>query len=391
MKKALLHICLFAIPFLTFGQEQLVSMGEGYGNQVFYSLSTGESVTYPLTTWDVAFSVDRFDASVFVNEAVNNSRSNPIPEVEAFFTVATDFETADTMDIIERIFNPEVSWSQGAFNAMLNPEDPFDLGWGAYNPVNNTVSSSKIFFVKLRSGTYKKFEIMSLAGGEYTVRYANLDNTEEMMHTINKDDFAGKTLAYLSIEQDSVMDLEPASWDMTFTRYWTPLEDTPGVDYMVTGIITNTGVQVAQVDDVEDPETTAFADYEASLTDSTLYLIGHDWKSFDLGSFSWSIPNKVFFVKAAASDSVWKLTFLDFEGSGTGVTALKRTFAGVISTSTSIGNTFEQVSSYRVYPNPSTGAFTVDFDLSQNISEARLDIRNHLGQSIYQEQINVLS
>ncbi|MEM9935207.1 MAG: T9SS type A sorting domain-containing protein, partial [Bacteroidota bacterium] len=47
--------------------------------------------------------------------------------------------------------------------------------------------------------------------------------------------------------------------------------------------------------------------------------------------------------------------------------------------------------SYRVYPNPSTGAFTVDFDLSQNISEARLDIRNHLGQSIYQEQINVLS
>ncbi len=391
MRKSLLHI-LFVVPLLAFGQiDQLVTMGPGYGNQVYYSLSTGETTAIPLTTWDIAFSVANRDASVFVNESVNSSQANPTPEVEVYHTAAADFESADTTNIIDRVYNKEITWAEGAFNSILDEQNPFDLGWGAYNPATNTVNSSTVFFIKLRNGEYKKLQIVSLISGVYTVRYADLDNSNEVTHEIDKADYAGKTLAYLSVEQDSVMDLEPDSWDMLFTRYWTPLDDGTGtgniLDYMVTGVLTNTGVEVAQVDSI-DPATVSFADYSSALSDSSLYIIGHDWKNFSLATFSWSLPaDRVYFVKTA-SDSVWKVQFIGFEGSSTGVAAVRRTFADV---ATSIKNTFEQVSSYNIYPNPTQGDLNLEFSLIENISAAQLEVRNQLGQLIHQETLNVFA
>ena len=148
MRKSLLHI-LFVVPLLAFGQiDQLVTMGPGYGNQVYYSLSTGETTAIPLTSWDIAFSVANRDASVFVNESVNSSQANPTPEVEVYYSAAADFESADTTDIIDRVYNKEITWEAGAFNSILDEQNPFDLGWGAYNPATNTVNSSTIFFIK---------------------------------------------------------------------------------------------------------------------------------------------------------------------------------------------------------------------------------------------------
>ena len=48
-------------------------------------------------------------------------------------------------------------------------------------------------------------------------------------------------------------------------------------------------------------------------------IIGHDWKDFDLGTFTWEVfDDLVYFIETPDND-IWQLQFIDFEGSSTGV------------------------------------------------------------------------
>ena len=80
-----------------------------------------------------------------------------------------------------------------------------------------------------------------------------------------------------------------------------------GNPYGVTGVLSNSGVQVAQVDNVPDPNS--YSDYLQHTMTSEINIIGYDWKSFDMSTFSYSVePYRCYFIKDQ-NDKIWRIVF----------------------------------------------------------------------------------
>jgi hypothetical protein len=382
MKKIYNLILLLCSVSVLTAQIDQPSVGASYANSTFYNLEDGNTTSATHTEWDIAFNVTPFNLGIIVNEGVGLSFTAPLSTVELFQTNSTDFATADTIGI-SKIYNDEVSWSAGAFNLIADASSSADYGWGDYNFGNNQVVGTRIFAIKLRNETYKKLEIQSLIAGVYTFRFADLDGNNEVTTTIDKANYPAKTLAYYSIENETALDLEPTDWDMVFTRYVTPLNDGSGgtIDYTLTGILTDAGVQVVQADGI-NPSTVDHLDYTNDYQDS-LTIIGYDWKSFQ---GSWVIEaERVYFVKTA-NEKIWKIQFFDFEGSSTGTTTLEKT---LIDGTSSTNKVTEHFSSFNVFPNPASDVTNLVFEVKTYEGAAQIQIINQLGQRVYNENIEI--
>lgn len=368
-----------------------VSVGPGYIDQTYYNFDSQSAIAISHEDWDIAFSVLPGGAGIFVNEGSPLSFGTPAAEIKLYYSTDDDFDTADTMNIVGQLLNDELSWASGAFNAFADPGNPFDLGWGTYNVSNHSITSNFIFFIELRSGVWRKLEITSLVSGVYTFRHTNLDGSDLVEQTIDKANFPEKTLAYYAVESNSVLDLEPAHWDLLFTRYYSPLDDNgETLEYMVTGVLTNTGVTVEQVDGI-DPEAVDYTQYLSDLeVEDSLYTLGHDWKAFDFAT-GWNIPeDRVYFVKTA-TDSIWQVQFLDFTGSSMGTTTFVQTYMGLLVDNEEI---VAQASEMKLFPNPvAVGQkLTVTWPLEDVVSSnAMLQVVNGLGQIVTQEEVGIQS
>ncbi|WP_425420961.1 T9SS type A sorting domain-containing protein [Phaeodactylibacter xiamenensis] len=377
------------IPLLLFGliavasslnaqQFREVTCGPNYTLSTYFKFGNQESISLEHNAWDIAFTAQGLqDAGIFLNEAAGLEGT----ELELFLIPGAEF--ADNIDLTqlgERLLNDETNWtSGGAFNQMRDPGNPLDYGWGQYDPATQSVEGQALFVLKLRNETFKKLEISSLDGTTYHFRYANLNGSDEQSHTLNKADFPDNDLVYWSFSSNAVVDFIPKAgdWDLLFTRYSTPLDDNEGstLNYLLTGTLSGPGVEVAQVDGI-DPATITFEGYEDSLS-TDLDIIGHDWKNFDLGTFSWALPaDRVYFVKVANGE-VWKLFFVDFEGSSTGNIVFQETNMGVVNT---VNHTlFEDIS---VFPNPARESATIALTLKQ-AAPVQLNVFNATGQSVW--------
>lgn len=387
MRFALITSILTCLPFWAFAQIEQVTVGPGYSQSVYYSLKDGSAQGHALSTWDIAFEVfGQTSAGIFVNEGVANSNAAPLPQVSLYLSDTSDFYAAiDTSMIGARLHNQELSWAEGAFNAAKDPQNPFDYGWGEYDVTTHQVVGNRVFILQLRDSSYKKIQINALAGGAFQFTYANLDGTGDTTQTLIRADFSGKTLAYFSFESETFLDLEPEAWDLLFTRYTTPLDDGQGniLQYMVSGVLSGRDVQVAQADSV-DPNTVDPADYQEAYTEE-LTAIGHDWKSFDLNLFQWSVPeDRVYFIKTR-EDSLWKVQFIDFEGASTGTSTLEKTPLGVL---THLSQDELKIKfAFNAYPNPAQGDFWVAYELPGTVKVARLELLDLQGRKVWERPL----
>jgi len=376
-------ISVFSIA-ISFGQEfDQISVGASYSEQTFYDLETGTKTTIDGDEWDIAFTVFGFqDAGIFINEAAPSMGV----ELELYDLGINDFNASISQaDIVDRRYNSEKSWMNGAFNEGRDLADFSDYGWGFYNPMMQSVEGVKLFALKLRNGEFIKLKIDVLAATEYTFRYANLDGSNEKTVSFDKSDFNGKQMAYFSFNNGQVMDLEPAEWDLVYTRYSSPVEAGPDeiLNYVVTGILSADGVRVAQADGV-DPSTVMESDFASSYSTS-IDVIGFDWKDIDINTFQWSlVADRAYFVKTA-DNNIYKLYFVDFEGSSTGVTTIEKT--EVISTSTS-DVLDANVSIGSVFPNPSSGVFSFNYT-SDEANSIKMAAYRMDGQQVYSQMIDV--
>jgi hypothetical protein len=363
------------------------AQGPGYADAVFYDIATRSSATIDHTSWDIAFNVGGRSSGILVNEAVASSRAAPLRSTELWASSATDFATADTTQITGRMYNGEASWDDGAFNAPAVVADPFDVGWGSYSPMTQTVQGSRVFFVVTPDAAYHKVFVQSLAGGAYTFIHGPLDGSTVDTVTILKEDFIGKTLAYFSFS-DGVLDLEPDSWDLLFTRYVTPLPDGEGniLDYTVTGVLQNKDVRVAQLDGV-NPETAAAPTEEEAYSD-TLTTIGFDWKDINLTTFQWMIPEDlVYFIKTP--DSLYRMQLIDFEGSSTGVS----TFSLTAETATTTATTSlpSGVRQSRIYPNPAAQQTVLEVESKRSAEDLTLEVIDATGRTRFASRVRALN
>lgn len=381
MKKGLLIAicgCAMGTAIAQGPVSDTVSTGASYANQIWYQLETGAETAAAKTDWDIAFKTEAMSVAIFTN-AGTQLWKYPTGDTAAWATVDTAGISA-----WEEGVNAETDWEVGALNAVAGA-DQFDYGWGTYDMVTHNITGHVIFIIKLVNGDYKKLWIRQLVSttGTYTFTYANLDGTDQEEVTFLKSDYAGKDFGYYSLSGNQAADLEPASedWDLYFTQYTAMVEMGPDVivPYGVTGVLASEGVELIQVDEV-DQET--YVDYESETFSTEKNIIGYDWKTYDMESGSYLIADSTVFFAKDKAGSIWKLVFTGFGGSATGDFILnKEKLAG---TSITAGHA---IASFAMYPNPATNGYVhVAYTLAETAA-AQLQVYNYAGQVVAQQSI----
>mgnify|MGYP001282799073 FL=1 len=368
-------LILTLINFNVLAQTQTISLQPSYTNQSFFSLENGEVANLANTDWDLAFSTATMSSSIRINGGMGTELYlYPLGDT-------TDWNSFNSSNISSwlPIHNSDTNWFLGAFDK--NSTSMFDMGWGMYSMITHYVTGDSLYAIKTVGGNWKKLWIQQLANDEYSFKYANLDGSNEINTTVQKTNYTDKNFVYFSLDQNVILDREPISqdWDITFTKYITPVQ---GMAYGVTGVLSNDGVHVAQADNIPDPNS--YNDYSQHPMMTEINSIGYDWKSFDMSTFSYSVePYRCYFVKDL-QDKVWRIIFTSFEGSSTGNIEFN---AQEMTSSTSISQLQSDISTFEIYPNPITdNNLTVVFDNSSSISE--LNIFDITGKNIYNEIFN---
>ena len=366
MKKILLSL---TILISSIGMAQIsdsVSLGAGYVNESYYSLEDGEVVNIDNNTWDIAFDLSGYGATIKLNRKQSIMHVYP-GSIEDWATL--DTAGISTWDSYTDTYD---YWSQGAFNNCADSDDDSDMGWGLYNTVTHFIDAERLFVIELGTGDFKKLFVEQLASGVYTFKYANLDNTDEINEAITKADYADKNFIYYSIENEEVVDREPISdsWDIVFTNV--VLELAPEYFGGVTNALHNYGVTVSEIADVPSVDAT-YASFEDQIN-----TIGSDWKTFDMGDMAYVIEDSLTYFIQTVDGDVWKLVFTGFNGSIDGkiyFTKEKIEFAGIMN---------EITNEITLYPNPANQMISIQTN-GQAINSIALF--NVAGQLVYSENV----
>lgn len=365
MKQKLLFILLLSISFINAQTEASTSMGAGYENQVFYSLTTQSATAYPANSWDIAFlRTSNFDLAVRVNAGIG---------IEVF-EASNNPENWDAINVTEEsqwtvLRNSEISWTNGAFM-----QGSASYGFGEYNPSTHKVTGTVIFVLKYGDGTYRKFFIEEYYGG-YTFKYSTWDGQawgDDQTATVSNSSNPDNIFNYYSLQNNQEVVVEPASnaWHLKFTRYLTDYFGDGSTFYPVTGVLTHPSLTVAKT----ESDDTSNLEYSDKIN-----TIGYDWKSFT-GS-GYTVNSDMSYYVKDANDVVYKINFTSFSGSGSG--DLSFNFEDVTA-SLSIESVTKDVT-FGVYPNPTTDKrVNLLYDVNTlNATNNTVQIYSTAGQKVY--------
>lgn len=349
-----------------------VLTGANYADEVYYNLNTDASKTSPRNNWDIAFNSAQMSVSVLANNGTGVM-------VYTWTKGAIDeWETVDTTGMAWKpLYNSIEDWEYGAFNDNTIAGDFFDYGWGKYNMASHNIAADSIFIVKLANGDFKKFAIEQKNAPQnvWTFKTANLDGTADTTIIMDADSYSNQSFIHFSLTSNTVVEQEPAErWQLLFTRYYDY-----NIPYYVTGVLSNAGVRVQQVNGVSQPD---FSDYSTSMMNDTLSEIGSDWKSFNMGTFQYDIADDVvYFVQdtVGADHSVWKIYFTGFGGGSNG----KYTFMKTKMNPTAVNDLSER--NLTVYPNPAKNELNIIHDF---YGDTEISVYNISGQLVINRHLN---
>lgn len=289
------------IPKPSETEADTVILGNTYHYQSWVDLNgLQEKAYHEIDSWDLAFSCSESSFDILLNSALS---------MYAGTNGDTIFENVISEEGIEMRFDA----SSG---------NPDSLAFGHWYEVSNggdfAALSNKYVYIINRGVDdvgnelgFKKTQFL-IENGNYIVRYANLDGTEEQTLTITKDN----SYNYIHLSFDNgILNIEPPQneWSLKFSRYATILFTNEGdpYDYNVVGVLLNPYK-------VEAIETNMNYD-DIILSDTTLFnltnrsdVIGYKWKYYDFDNGSYTIvPNKNYLIKDK-DGYFYKLRFLSF-------------------------------------------------------------------------------
>jgi len=384
MKKKILSIIALGALGSANAQVSDVVSTSGGENAVYYSLENGAVKTSSNTGWDLAFNIDLFAANIRINGAEG-------VEVYAYPDGDTsDFMTIDTANIDNwtRLYNSVENWDKGAFNGNAT-SNVFDFGWGVYNQSTNTVVGDSILVVKTALGDLKKIWIKSLTSGGYTFKYANIDNSGMVEKFVALSGYSNKNYFYYSLDNDVILDREPpkSEWDFVATKY-EEFQTLQQAYYAVTGVLTNPEVTTREARNT-DVTTAAWPDF---TDESLMNVMGADWKSFNMNTFSYDIEDDLsYFVTDKAGD-IWQIIFTDYVGGPSGDISFTKEKISAVSIDENNGI------KVGMYPNPTSDQVTFLYDnlTAQNASITIQDLQgkvvftnNFKGEGFNQHSLDV--
>lgn len=373
MKRLILPVFLiFALSDLSAQIPDSVSLNPSYTNQVYYSMENGTVVNTSNKDWDLQISVNAFSASIRLNSGEG---------VELYAPANQDTSIANWMNLdtanMTQLYDSDTGWEEGAFLAQATGHP--DYGWGMYQG-QGTLVGTKIFVVKSTGGIYFKFMVENLMNGiTYNLKYESLDGLAKETSSLKKTDYLTKSFFYQDLDNNSVMDFEPAdsTWDILFRRY--AVELAPGVYYNVVGVLSNYGVTTAEARGVE----IGSASYGNFPFVTNISNIGHDWKEFNLDSFKWFIEDSLSYFVSDRNDKIRKLVFTKYGGSSNGKIWFNQTEINTTSVERLESSNLRNLG---IYPNPSSGTVNLLFNIHED-SDMHLNIYDLQGKVVYQKQI----
>jgi hypothetical protein len=378
MKKILLSVLSICTSLMVFAQNDSITYGPGYSNQVYYSFENGEVQSSSNTAWDLAFGIGGFNTDIRINDGFNvKLYLYPNGDTSAWNSI----DTNGLQNWTPR-YNSDTNWSVTAF-AYPGLNHP-DYGWGIYNSVSHNVEGDSIYIIQKKDGSFIKFKMNGmLTTGEFTFTYANIDGSNEVNGTVNKLAYTGKNFAYYSLDNDSVMDLEPANtdWDILFTKY---MQAQPqGGFYPVTGVLANKDRQIGEARGIP----VADADWYQTNYTSNIGEIGSDWKYFDMTTYTYKMTDSLSYFFADSSNNVWHLAFTGFAGSSTGWTYFTKNKVGNLS----VEDSPLQVSSLTVYPNPAVDVLNISLKTLEPQNNMLVTVYSMNGTVVYSNRMNFAS
>ena len=315
-----------------------VTLGPGYANEVYYSMSSGTKATVARNQWDIAFRTPILSSSIITNDG-SGVMLYTYPKADT-----AGWSNLDTTGIstLEPLYNSLKDWELGAFNTFSKGQ--FDYGWGLYNITTHNLTGDSLYVIKLRNGVYRKLWIVQKLSSlnKYNIRYAALDGTGDVTATIDCGLYTTHNFVGFSIADSKVVDFETTaatSWDLLFTKYMGLSGTTP---YPVTGVLSNDKVGVIKSHTV----FLTYSQWDPALFNTAREVVGYDWKTFT-GTAYKIVDSLVYFVQDK-SGNINRLIFKDFAGSSTGRIVLQKEKISVLGIDEITANKMNAV----VYPNP---------------------------------------
>ena len=368
------YIATVSAAFLTLGLtaqviNDQVSLGPGNANMIFYSLENGEISQFEQDSWDIAFDVTPMGFTAMINTG-KGCALHPFGSVDQWGEAANI-----EVDSLEVYLNDHSSWSNGAFSQ--GGDGMFQLGWGTYDVITHVVTGDVAYILKLSDESYKKVALISLQGGAYEFKYANLDGTNETTISVNKSEYTGKNFAFYSLVTEEMHDIEPLEWDMVFMNYIVDFGG--GFTYPVTGCLTNRGVTTQQAEGLVDPITDEALDTLQMSENAD--IIGYDWKSYDMDLGEYVIADDRCYFVTATNGNIYRLIFTGYGGSATGDIDMS-----IVLEVESENSIHELTSNFNIYPNPSIGGIiNIATDVNNSVE---MTIYNAAGQIVLSEVLN---
>ncbi|MBE2247216.1 MAG: HmuY family protein [Candidatus Competibacteraceae bacterium] len=279
----------------------VASMGPLYDKQLFYDLETDSFISVVhRESWDIAFSSASNQHAIFIN-------SSKLMKVA--HTGSTDYSQTYSTSGLEWQYDHSSGW----------PDSTAIGSWGSPND-QNIMSHQFVYLIDRGFSTsgsnigIKKLQILSLNNQTYTIRFANLDGSQEQTIQISKD--PAYNFVFLSFDQGQVQ-VEPPkhSWDLVFTQYTTRvLQQSTGIveNYSVNGVLLNP-YQVEACRSFDKPYSQLmYSDIGQYTFTQQRDIIGYDWKTFDFNLSAYTIePNNSYMIKEVEG-FYYKFRFISF-------------------------------------------------------------------------------
>jgi hypothetical protein len=367
-------ILFFSTSLILKAQDNQISLNSGYTNQSYYSMQNGEVLNVSNEDWDIAFSTDIFSETIRINDGKGvELYTYHLGDTSSWSSI----NNSTTNILINRLYNSDSDWNSGAFGN--NEIGGFDYGWGVYNLQTHHIIGDSLFVMKTVNGNWKKLWLQRKVSGEYFFTHSNLDGSSSISENVLASDFFNKRFLYYSLDNNTIVDREPilSDWDITFTKYITPVQ---GIPYSVTGVLSNSGIKVAEADGIFNPFT--YTNYSLHNFDSDINVIGYDWKQFT-GSFPYLLdPNRCFFVKDY-QENIWRIIFTGFDGMSTG----NIEFNTELLATTSIGDIVDDAL-FRIYPNPAIDNQDITLVYDMREKNSVINIYDISGRIVYSSNLD---
>jgi hypothetical protein len=272
-----------------------VNMDPTYKYQIFYKLSSDSIISINLkTNWDIAF-----DCSEENHLMLNASKSMFVRKMDTHdFSLVSDtsgFRNNRTWD------RSNGNMDSTAFGTLENNSAVYIIDRG-YNEMSIHLG-------------FKKLQIVNISNNSYTIRYANLNGSEEQTVSIEKN--PDHNFLAFSFNTNTTVQVEPkkTEYDLQFTQYTYTFYN-PYQPYAVTGVLHNrSGITVA----IEKDKPFA----EILLQDTIHYqfssnqdAIGYDWKEFNLNTNKFTVNPNIIYIIKDQQGFYYKLHFIDFYNEG---------------------------------------------------------------------------